>query len=71
MHTDLVITEAINDDDEEENWSDCSAFINQILESDNINISGSEKEKYNLNLNLLPRDYGFIKNLKIRIKYRI
>jgi hypothetical protein len=43
-------------------------LLNQILASDNINISGSEEEKYNLNLNLLPRDYGFIKNLKIRIK---
>jgi hypothetical protein len=45
-HTDLIITEAINANDEEENWSDCNNFNNQILASDNINISGSEEGKY-------------------------
>jgi hypothetical protein len=45
-HTDLVITEAIGDGEGEENWSDISAFISQILASGNINISGSEEEKY-------------------------
>jgi hypothetical protein len=58
-HTDLVITEAIGDGEREENWSDISAFINQILASGNINISGSEEEKYNFNLNIAPRDCYF------------
>jgi len=51
-----VITKAIDDDYEEENWSDISAFLNQILVLEHFNINGIEEEKYNFKLNIMPRD---------------
>lgn len=40
---DLVEIEAIQDDDEEENWEDISDFIDQILASEDMDIGEREE----------------------------